>query len=128
MESHLRSGSALEIFHENSSFYRTLYKSILYSDCLCFRTDNCDFKKKNCKVTKYLLIPYLYDKQQRQLTLTHIESKCYHQYNHLPDNGRPFIASVSILPITVSPLNMQGPHPSGLTKCIGCLVPLLQSC
>ena len=71
---------------------------------------NCDFQEFLCTGTciKNLLLPNLYDKPQRQLTLNHIESKCYHPYNHLPDNGRPFVASVSILPNPVSPLNLQG--------------------
>ena len=35
-------------------------------------------------------------------------NNCYQPYNHLPDNGRPYVAYVSILAIPVSPLNMQG--------------------
>ena len=87
--------------HENSSFYRTLYKSIFVQGLGMLRTDNCDVQEFLCTVTciKYLLLPYLYDKQQRQLILNHIESKCYHPYNLLPDNGRPFEVYVSILPI-----------------------------
>ena len=102
----------------------------LYSDLVCCRTDNCDFQEFLCTVTckTYLLLPYLFDRPQRQLTLNNIESKCYHHYNLLSDNGRSFVASVSIMPIQVSPLNMQGPRPSGLAKWMGCLVPLGQSC
>ena len=82
----------------------------LYSHLVCCSIANCDFQEFLCTVTciKNLLLPNLYDKPKRQLTLNHIESKCYHPYNHLPDNGRPFVASVSILPIPFSPLNMKG--------------------
>ena len=81
----------------------------LYSHLECCCIVNCDFQEFLCTVTlKNLLLPNLYNKPKGQLTLNHIESKCYHPYNHLPDKGRPFVASVSILPIPVSPLNMQG--------------------
>ena len=80
----------------------------LYSHLVCCCIVNCDFQEFLCTVTciKNLLLPNLFDKPQRQLTLKHIESKCYHPYNHVPDNGCTFVASVSILPIQVSPLNM----------------------
>ena len=109
MKCHLRSGSVLKTNHENSSFYRTLYKSISVQS-LGMLLYSRDFQELLCTVTciKNLLLPNLYDKPQCQMTLNHIESKCYHPYNHLPDNGRPFVASVSILPIPVSSLNMQG--------------------
>ena len=85
---------------------RFLYSHLVYC-CIV----NCDFQEFLCTVTciNNLLLPNLYDKPQHQLTLNYIESKCYHPYNHLPDNGRPFVASVSILPIPVSPLNYTGP-------------------
>ena len=84
-----------------------------------------DFSRFLCTVAciKYMLLPYLYDKPQRQLTLNHIESKCYRPYNLLPE-----VDDVSILPIPVSPLNMRGPRPLRLTNWMGCLVPLRQNC
>ena len=82
----------------------------LYSPLVCCCIVNCDFQEFLCTVTciKNLLLSNLNDKPQRHLTLNHIESNCYQPYNHLPDNGRPFVACVSILSIPVSPLNMQG--------------------
>ena len=83
---------------------RFLYSYLVYC-CIV----NCDFQEFLCTVTCIKnLLPNLYDKPQCQLTLNHIKSKCYNPYNHLPENGRPFVASVNILPIPVSPLNMQG--------------------
>ena len=73
----------------------------LYSHLICCCIVNCDFQES-------LLLSNLNDKPQRHLTLNHIESNCNQPYNHLPDNGRPFVACVSILSIPVSPLNMQG--------------------
>ena len=82
----------------------------LYSHLVCCCKVNCDFKNffVQSLVKKNLLLSNLNDKPQRHLTLNHIESKCYQLYSHLPDNGRPFVACVSILSIPVSPLNMQG--------------------
>ena len=83
----------------------------LYSHLVCCCIVNCDFQEFLCTVTciKNLLLPNLYDiKPQHQLTLNHIESKCYNPYNHLPENGRPFQVSVNILLIPVSLLKMQG--------------------
>ena len=84
---------------------RFLYSHFVYC-CIV----NCDFQEFLCTVTciKNLLLPNLYDKPQRQLTLNHIESKCYNPYKNLPENGRPFVVSVNILSIPVSPLNMHG--------------------
>ena len=87
---------------------------LLYSDLVCCRTDTVIFIFLYSYFYKVsaLLLSYLYNKPQRQLSLNHIESKCYHQYNLLPDNGRPFVTSVSILSIPVSPLNMwSSAHP-----------------
>ena len=58
------------------------------------------FKNFNYKVTciKYLFLPYLYDKPQRQLILNHIESKCYHYFNRLPDDWRPLCCLWSSCP------------------------------
>ena len=83
---------------------------LLYSHLVCCCSDNCDFQEFLCTVTciQNLLIPNLYDKPQRQLTLIHIESKCYNHCKLLPNNGHPFVVSVSILSIPVSLLNMQG--------------------
>ena len=88
---HLRSGSAMEINHENSSFYMVLYKSISVHHLVCCCIDNCDFQEFQCTVTciKNLLLSNLNDKPQRHLTLNHIESNCYHPYNHLPHKGLP---------------------------------------
>ena len=72
----------------------------LYSQLVCYCIVKCDFQEFLCTVTC--------TKNLHHLTLNHIESNCYHPYNHLPDNGRPFVACVSILPIPVSPLNIQG--------------------
>ena len=101
MECHLPSGSALEKIMKILYFTGHCINRFLYRDLEYCRTDNCDFQEFLCTVTciKYLLLPYLYDKQQRQLILNHIESKCYYPYNLLPDNGRPFEVYVSILPI-----------------------------
>ena len=109
MKCHLRSGSELEIDYENSSFYRALNR-FLYSHLVCCCIVHCDFQEFLCTVTciKNLLLSNLNDKPQRHLTLNHIENNCYHPYNHLLDNGRPFVVCVRILPIPVSPLNMQG--------------------
>ena len=82
----------------------------LYSHLVCCCIVNCDFQEFLCTVTciKNLLLSNLNDKPQRPLTLNHIESNCDQPYNHLPDNGRPFVACVSILSIPVSSLNMRG--------------------
>ena len=106
MKCHLQSGTAFEIIHENSSFYMTLYNRFLYSHLVCCCIVNCDFLEFLCTVTCIinLVLPNLNDKPQRHLTLKHIESSCYHPYNHLTDNGRPFVAYASFLPIPISPL------------------------
>ena len=82
----------------------------LYSHLVCCCIVKCDFQEFLCTVTciKNLLLSHLNDKPQRHSNLNHIESNCYHPYNHLPDNGRLFVVCVSILPIPVSPLNIQG--------------------
>ena len=88
----------------------TLYKSIsVQSLGMLLYIVNCDFLEFLCTVTCIinLVLPNLNDKPQRHLTLNHIESSCYHPYNHLTDNGRPFVAYASFLPIPVS-LKMQG--------------------
>ena len=96
----------MKIFH----FTGHCINRFLYSHLICCCIVNCDFQEFLCTVTciKNLLLVNLSDKRQRHLTLNHIESNCYQPYNHLPDNGRPFVACVSILSIPVSPLNMQG--------------------
>ena len=95
---------------KNLHFTGHCINRFLYSHFVCCFIVNCDFQAFLCTITciKNLLLPNLYDKPQRQLTMNHSESMCYHPYNRLPDNGRPFVASVSILPIAVSPLNRQG--------------------
>ena len=82
----------------------------LYSHLVCCCIVNCDFQEFLCTVTciKNLLLSNLNDKPQRHFTFNHIESNCYQPYNHLPDNGRPFVECVSILSILASPLNMKG--------------------
>ena len=77
----------------------------LYGHLVCCCIVNCDFQEFLCTVTciKNLLLS-----KQRHLTLNYLKSNCYQPYNHLPDNGRPFVACISILSIPVSPLNMQG--------------------
>ena len=66
----------------------------LYSHLVCCCIVNCDLQEFLCTVTciKNLLLSNLNDKPQLHLTLNHIESNCYQPYNHLPDNGRPFVA------------------------------------
>ena len=91
-------------------FTRHCINRFLYSHLVCCCIVNCDLQEFLCTVTciKNLLLSNLSDKPQRHLTLNHIESNSYQPYNHLPDNGRPFVACVSILSIPVSLLNMQG--------------------
>ena len=69
----------MKIFH----FQGYCINRFLYSDLVCCHTDYCDFQEFLCTVTciKYLVLPYLYNKPQRQLILNHIEGKCYHHYN-----------------------------------------------
>ena len=82
----------------------------LYSHLVCCCIVHCDFQEFLCTVTciKNLLLSNLNDKPQCHLTLNHIENNTYHPYSYLLDNGHPFVACVSILPIPVSPLNIQG--------------------